>query len=418
MPARVVFFLVVSILPLQESEQPDLKRRVDALVQQLDSDLFADRKAAREEILRIGPDAIPFLVDGKNDSVQIQLELKSIREKLRNQRAVGSLVASRVNLTGRLTLDQIVDRITEQTGNAVSVARLPSAVRGRRIHVDFKETEFWKAIGNLSARLGLRGRASEGAVRLTVGEQPDTSLSGSYRVLLGEVTRKNLVGDSENQLLRLPLTFGAEPRLRGLFAKALGSGIAVTTEARRQLVPYSVDQKLELAIGGRGEDVSWTHDVLLPAGAKVDTINIRGKIEVLMAGGYEAFEFRNLNIARRARKSRTGVDIVINNVELDEARGDLELTMTVHWKRSIGAFDSYRTWQFHNEAFLRTPAGERIDFAGPLRTDGQAGGGVRLTYHFKGVAENLHDCTFIYEAPTALETVSVPFTFNNIQVPN
>lgn len=187
--------------------------------------------------------------------------------------------------------------------------------------------------------------------------------------------------------------------------------MTVASETGREFPPFSPDQRLELPFGGRGESVAWNHDVVLPPDQSVEALTISGSIQVLMAVGYERFEFPQLANAKRTRQRRTGVFLFLDDVELDEEQGDVTITLTVNWLRSIGAFDSYRTWQFHNEAWLQTPDGSRVNFSGPLRTDGQAGGAVRLTYRFTGVTAPLKECRFVYEAPTALQTVTVPFRF-------
>ncbi len=423
MNAPVVLVLILSVLPTSQQVKPDLKATVAALVEDLDSDQFATRKAAGRKLLQLGPAAIEFLDAPKSASVQVEQELRYIREQLRNQQAVSSLEPSTVTLSETLTVDQIADRITKQTGNKVSVAKLGSDLRGQRIEVRYQKQPFWHVIDDLSRQLKTTIELSDGAVRFVAGEplRPDRiskSPAGmkAYRLRVGEVTSKVLLGGADQRLVRIPLYFGTEPRLRGIFLRAASNTIKVTASGNRSLPPYSANQSLEVPVSGRGEEVTWKHDVLAPIDPKTRSIDINGSVEVLMAAGYEPFRFRDLDRAKGTRRSRTGVDLRIDDTQIDKDRGDLKITLTVEWTRSIGAFDSYRTWQFHNEAWLKTADGKRIDFSGPLTTDGQANGGVRLTYHFKSVTADLSKCEFIYEAPTALRTVKVPFEFNSIGV--
>ena len=137
MNAPVVLVLILSVLPTSQQVKPDLKATVAALVEDLDSDQFATRKAAGRKLLQLGPAAIEFLDAPKSASVQVEQELRYIREQLRNQQAVSSLEPSTVTLSETLTVDQIADRITKQTGNKVSVAKLGSDLRGQRIEVRY-----------------------------------------------------------------------------------------------------------------------------------------------------------------------------------------------------------------------------------------------------------------------------------------
>jgi hypothetical protein len=417
MPLPLALVVVLSVLPGNQQTKPDLPARVQALVENLDADKFAVRKSAREALMEVGPRALPFLTVPPNASVQLRLELEQVQERLRNQRAVRSLEASNVTLEGTFTVDQLAAGLTKQSGNVVSVAQLDSATRGQTVNVSFRNAAFWETIFSLRKQLSCGVTVSEAKVQFVAERETDRqSITGSNLIRLKAMQRKPLIGKSNASLLRIPVSFATEPRLRALFLTASGSATTVKTANGLELKAFSPDRSLELPVGGRGEEVSWKHDIVLPTNADAKTLSISGEIEVLMAAGYETFRFERLATAKRRRQSRTGVDLMINDVEIDADRGDLSLTMTVNWKRSIGAFDSYRTWQFHNEAWLRTADGKRIDFSGPLTTDGQAGGGVRLTYQFKGVASDLNKCTFIYEAPTALESVKVPFRFDDVPI--
>ena len=413
MPATLAFVLVLSILPSPwQSESDDVKAKVARLIPQLDADKYAARSAARETLIKLGPDILPLLVAPDDASDNLQGELESIRRTLQNERATGSLKPKLVTLSGTLTVDQVIDRVRKQSGNRLSVAKLTPEQRGRKLDLSYVKTPFWKVVTDLSERLKADIVTKDGSVQLIPNStNAASSVHESFLVTLDPRQSKPLVGDSSRSLLRLPLSLAPEPRTRALFANVLGSGLTVRTRDGTVLQNYSPAATLELPFAGRGEHVRWMHDVLVPKGTEANELDVKGELSVLMAAGYEQFEFKDLRPQRRPRIRRMGVDLSLEDVDTNESRGEVSITITVGWKRAVAVFDSYRTWQFHNEAWLKTSEGKRLEFKAPLTIDAHVGGAVQLTYRFVGLDEPVRFCSFIYEAPSTLETVRVPFRF-------
>lgn len=414
MSASVAFVLVLSVLPSQQgSQSDDVAVSVARLVQQLEADEFAIRRAAREALLKFGPKILPLLATPTNATANLKGELDSVRRALRDQRAVGTLKPKLVTLNGKLTVDQIVDRVRKQSGNSLSVAQLSPQTRGRELDVSYSKTPFWQVVNDLSERLKVGFKVRDGGVQFE-SQTPlaRSSLHELFLTTLAKPQSKPLQGRTDNLLLRLPLTCAPEPRVRALFAKAIESAVIVKSGSGNVLDNYSQGQSLELPFAGRGERVAWTHDVVLPKGVAADQLDIQGELSVLMATAYEKFEFKDLRPQLHPRIRRTGVDLRLEDVDENESRGEVSITITVGWNRSVSVFDSYRTWQFHNEAWLKTSEGKRLNFKAPLSIDRHVGGAVLLTYRFVGLEEPVRFCSFVYEAPSSLQTVRVPFRFS------
>ncbi len=420
MLAAIVVVLIMQIVPTAPQRDDEvLRAEVARLVRQLDADEFATRQAARRALLRLGPDAIDDLPDPKSvTSPEVRAALEQLLSELRSRQVLETLKPTVVTLTDTLTVDQIADRLFRQTGNRLSVAGLSSGMRGTRLTLAYHQETFWHVVLDVAEKLGVGVRASSGVVRLeeSLPAPAAHTAHGPFVLLAAAAKRRPLVGEPDMDLLRVPLSFTAEPRLRCLFVNVADSDITIRHQAAEVLTPFSPDRRLELPVGDRGELVRWTHDVTLPHGVEVDRVQVQGEVKSLVAAGYDRFIFPAPGSGQKQRQSRRGVALVLGEVQQSADSDRVRVQLTVDWLGAANAFDSYRTWVFHNAAWLEGPDGQRIAFFGPVRTDAQVGGAVRLTYEFRNVSVPLSQCRFIYEAPTKLETVTVPFDLTNIPV--
>ncbi|MGH7202381.1 MAG: hypothetical protein ACREJB_17380, partial [Planctomycetaceae bacterium] len=73
------------------------------------------------------------------------------------------------------------------------------------------------------------------------------------------------------------------------------------------------------------------------------------------------------------------------------------------------AFESHRTWIYHNEAYLEDAGGESVPPAGPLRTSLEGDGAVAVEYEFRPLPSPLDQYRLVYVAPTLI--VETPIAF-------
>ena len=133
-----------------EAPSADLKRSVIRLVDQMDSNLAAERDAAEKKILDLGPDVLSVLPDpNPRFSSEVNNRLRRIRLVLERRRAEATVEPSRVTLTAeKLPLSEVFAAIEKQTGNAVLDyrERLGQQVNDPELTLKFEKTPFWTAL--------------------------------------------------------------------------------------------------------------------------------------------------------------------------------------------------------------------------------------------------------------------------------
>ena len=96
-----------------------------------------------------------------------------------------------------------------------------------------------------------------------------------------------------------------------------------------------------------------------------------------------------------------------------DAGQSARLRVTVSYDTGGPAFESHRTWVYHNAAWIEADK-ERLpltDFDALLQTDGS----VQLEYRFSGLPRN-KKLRFVYEAPTLLLDVPFDLAFEKVAV--
>ncbi len=90
--------------------------------------------------------------------------------------------------------------------------------------------------------------------------------------------------------------------------------------------------------------------------------------------------------------------------------------IAVSYETGGPAFESHRTWIYHNRVYLETKTGKRIERSKSFTTKLQADGGVAVGYTFENLTNDPAAYRFVYVAPTLILNVPVEFEFKNISV--
>ena len=92
-----------------------------------------------------------------------------------------------------------------------------------------------------------------------------------------------------------------------------------------------------------------------------------------------------------------------------------EIGVAVSYDTGGPAFESHRTWMFHNAVYLETEAGRRIDFT-EYDTNQQADGAVAVGYRWDKLAAPATQYKFVYEAPTLILDVPLDMKLDGIKI--
>ena len=94
---------------------------------------------------------------------------------------------------------------------------------------------------------------------------------------------------------------------------------------------------------------------------------------------------------------------------------DAEIGVAVSYDNGGPAFESHRTWIFHNAVYLETKSGARTSFT-EFETAQQSDGVVAVDYHWRNILAPASQYVFIYEAPTLIIDVPIEVSVDKIPI--
>ncbi|HVW03142.1 MAG TPA: hypothetical protein VHB77_22465, partial [Planctomycetaceae bacterium] len=217
----------------------------------------------------------------------------------------------------------------------------------------------------------------------------------------------------------------SEPRMRPLFLKYAAADIKAQATDGRELAPSNRDAQYDVPLGEGGRFLRGSVDFVVPADEPYPQINLRGKLLMQTAAGSEHIRFTNLPRAEGVARRRGGVTVTLQRVAYkqseeptsrDAAEQDVSLQVAVVYDTGGPAFESHRTWIFHNEVWLEDAEGKQLPPNGGYTTELQGDGIVSVTYRFRNVPGRLGDYSFVYVAPTLIIDAPVEFNFTGLPV--
>jgi hypothetical protein len=147
-------------------------------------------------------------------------------------------------------------------------------------------------------------------------------------------------------------------------------------------------------------------------------MTIRGRLDCEVAGATERVVFDQASQTRGTIRRRGGVSVRLRNVAFNPVDADslgAEIGVAVSYDNGGRAFESHRTWIFHNTVYLETKAGVRTVFS-DFETAQQADGAVAVDYRWRKIAAPASQYQFVYEAPTLIISVPLEVDLANIPV--
>ena len=403
----------------------ELRRKVERLLADLDAETRSARLAARDSLLALGPGILPLLPDERTlPSAAARDAVGQIRTRLERQSALATLAASRVTLRGRFPLREILDRITRQTGNRFDVTAIDAPLLARPFDVNDQARPFWNACDALFEKAGLtfaRHHKAGALALVPAGQAREGELAvsdhGPFRVA---VIAAELRGtpDASPHLLRVAWTLTAEPRLRPLFA-SIAADRLVASSGADTFKPSTPTAKWELSLGEGADTLRLDSDFDVPPPLQPAQIEFRGAFGVEMAAGPQEIIFGDLASGRRETRRAGSVTVGLRGVEFPrpgEGQGTARIEISLVYDQGGPAFESYRTWMYHNEAALETKSGRRIAPRPIITTRQQGDGSVAVEYNFADIQGTPGDYRFVYVAPTLITQQPVEFRFSKIPV--
>ena len=401
------------------------KDRIDELIRDLDARTLAERSRAERQILDLGPAVLkklpaPELIE----STPVRESIRRLRKQLEQRAAKESSRPSHVSLKGELSLRQILSEIQQQTGNAIALADHDSILSEKKLTVDWDAATFWDSLDNLCERGKLDWQFVTGSDSLHVSESLSTTAksrslqrTGPFRLSVDRIEVRNVVGEQQKRLLRVNGRLAIEPRLRALFLSMAASDLNAIDAGERALPPWNPDAKYELPVREGAHEVAFVWDFGLNDAGALKEFAIRGRIHCQIAAAVERIVFDQRSQTRGTIRRRGGVSVRLRDVAFNLAdvdRLDAEIGVAVSYDNGGPAFESHRTWIFHNAVYLENRSGIRTSFT-EFETTQQLDGAIAVDYRWRNIAAPASQYVFVYEAPTLI--IDVPVEINIDKIP-
>lgn len=437
-PLRV--FLVLCLLspfgfcadpPNQNPEKR--KAWVSEQIQDLNADSLRERFQAERSLLKAGPEILPLLPAPELlPNAAVRQAVRRIRLKLEEAKARASVKPSRVTLDKTAPLSDVLEDIQQQTGNTIDAKELTAESRGQPVVLKVTDEPFWDVMDQLAtkAEFRLESQADAGTEQSALHLLPAAPLGsysvkqnvGAFRIEVAPLKLRPRFGDPHHQLLRVPLRLATEPRLRPLFLKLIAKDYSVRTKQGHELIPFDLNAKLELPLGEGGNETSFHMDFLVNDPFQESAVKLSGKAVVTVAADSEEIEFSNLPKAAGTARRRGGVTVTLNEItfkadESNPKQQTAKVRVTVNYDTGGPAFETHRSWIFHNRVFLEDAEGRRVERNSDFHTALQTDGGVIVEYNFDKLTEKAGDYSFTYVAPTLIINVPVEFSFAKLSAP-
>lgn len=421
-------FLSTFVVPCVVSGEGEPLKKTDVgeLIRRLDSPTLSERSQAERQILDLGPAALPLLPASELiESVSARESVRRIRTQLERQAARESSRASRVTLEGLFPVDEVLREIQKQTANSISLESPASDARPKTVKIAWNQATFWECLDDFCKQGNFQWNFSPDTPSIVVSdsavnsrEQLTRQRVGPFRIAIVEAERRPIVGQSEQQLVRVRGQLAIEPRLRPLFLATAAADLQATANDGRSLAPWNPDARYEHPVGDGGRDVPLQWDFSLSAPADISEISIRGRIHCQIAASTERIVFDQTSMARGTVRRRGGVTVRLKDVAFEADKSDginAQVGVSVTYDSGGPAFESHRTWIFHNAVYLETKGGIRTSFTS-FETTQQSNGAVGVDYFWSSLAKPQDQYRFVYEAPTLIINVPVEIDLKKIPV--
>jgi hypothetical protein len=302
----------------------------------------------------------------------------------------------------------------------------------RSTELDIGDVRFWNALAIVGVEYGFQWETptaqsqASSTLRLIADRQENQSqestTSGPFLIETHSLQFKPRVGVPDQQLLRVPIRLSAEPRIRPLFLNVEGADFSILPPNSEKLPSFNPDSKLELPLGEAGSEIAFNMDFSVPKPFEEEGVNLNGKVTMTVAAGSEEFRFSDLAKDSGAAKRRGGVTVTLNEIDFEpdkknQNRKAARFRITVHYDTGGPAFESHRTWMFHNHVYLEDAKGQTMERSSGFRTALQTDGGVTVDYMFENLTGEARDYEFVYIAPTLIINVPLSFEFESLRVP-
>ncbi|MEM8679507.1 MAG: hypothetical protein AAGF97_09165 [Planctomycetota bacterium] len=414
--------------PPEEADAEVTVAQIEALVDQLRTGTEDQREAAKARLIDIGAASLPHLppiTDQTSESLRLRLlEIRKALEVSPTGDPVTTATASRVTLSGKMTLSAALEALEQQTGNRVNDLReeYGGSMGNPEIETGFNDVPYLEALDMILDRAGLKHSMFSGeATALAIvdrdeGEQPfagRVDYDGAFRVQPLRIEAIRELGNPNNRVLRLDLMIGWEPRHVPMTLYFDPNRIEAIYDDdsparfRQQIQAFRIP--VQEAVAGLELNLPFE----LPPRNVKQIKRLQGKVEVSMAGQLRPLEFADL----AASEGQT-LEAGELTVSLERARRDgpiVDTVLVIRFPSPDHPLSTYRGWVYQTPVGLVDAQGTTFEYVG-LETMFQRDDAVALSYKFD-VSGPLAGLKLTCEVPASVTNQELDFELKEIPLP-
>jgi len=416
------------------------------LVMQLDAPQSALREAAEQRLIRLGPAILGLLPEPSAGlSAETSHRLGRVRQQLQEARAEAAVEPATVTLKTSATVAEVLEAVSRQTGNPMSLDGLGPDSARRAISVDFDRRPFWPALDEVLRTAGL-ALETYNALRVVAAgsKRPSTDrvqYQGPFRIEPTQIDARRVLHSAPSGRLMLAVQVLWEPRLRPISLQHRMRDVQAVDDQGQALQvtsPLAVEDMLQ----AQGQVASAaTLSFGLPPRTSQRIALLRGEFRFTLPGRKEAFRFDRLAQARNLSQRIGAATVVLESagpLRLDAAAAELmerlrrhrlgadaqtpaspptawQVRMRVRFDRPGTALESHRLWILENAAYLEGRDGKRLEaFRSEATRQTENEFGAAHLFDVPGPIENY---AFVYESPTAILEHAVEYKLKDIPLP-
>ena len=402
----------------------ELAAKVKLLVRQLDSDQQARREAAEKELIALGEEVLPLLPPiTRTTPAEVKNRLGRVRKALEDLAIAATTKPKVVTLSGEMLLSEALAEIEKQTGNKITDSREEDK-SDPKITLQLDKVPFWQALDTIldAAQLTLYNYDSQEGELSYIARDENAlprvgrgTYGGIFRL---EPTRIEIDADLRNpasKAMRLTVDAAWEPRVRPVVIMIPLADFKATDEGGNPVEVDSSDGDLEFPVEAAGAGVELVLPFKIPVRSVKQIASIKGKLNAVLLGREETYEFPNPETKKGAEEERGGVTVILDQCrKVDEL---LEARMRVKFDKASNALESHRGWIYNNPCYLQNAKGEKVEQAAleaTLLDDNEVG----IIYRFDlGDEANASQYKLVYKTPAAIIEVPVEFELKGIELP-
>ena len=301
--------------------EEELKSKVDALIEKLQSKIESERAQAEKDLVAIGSSAIALLPKVTVDtSEEMRARLNRVRKQLQQAAAESAVVGSRVTISGEMLLSEALDELQNQTENRLVDFRdqFDQPRLDPKIKLEFKDAAYWTVLESVLDQAGLQLYAYTNQPKTLgyvarSGKLTDAAMAAATDLFRLEVVRLQAIRDirdNENEALVIVVEVTWEPRITPLSIEQVMNTLKVTDDKGNALNPLEGRGLTRLSVQEGISSVELELPFELPS-RDIQKITLAGDLAAAIPGGSMKLEFDQLESAREVTKGESGINVML-----------------------------------------------------------------------------------------------------------